>query len=303
MLFAVIASAADHAPPYRSPSFVANHGHRDMYAGLPKPTRVKSPLPHTYLDMTALPASYDIRNMSGKSLATDNRNQHIPQYCGSCWAHAATSALSDRINILRDGKTPFVHLAPQVIVHCATGASNYSGLNVSAGCFGGDTFGAYAYMAEHGVPDESCQNYEAKGDGTQCTPQHICKNCAPGKGCWAVENPPLWYVEEHGVVLGEQNMMAEIAARGPITATIAVTPELDAYTGGVFKDTTGAKGLDHDIEITGWGETGDGEKYWWIRNSWGVYWGEDGWFRLAKGIDNLGVESQECSWATPKKTW
>ena len=28
-----------------------------------------------------------------------------------------------------------------------------------------------------------------------------------------------------------------------------------------------------------------------------------GWFRLAKGVDNLGVESQECSWATPKKTW
>ena len=82
-----------------------------------------------------------------------------------------------------------------------------------------------------------------------------------------------------------------------------MTPELDSYTGGVFRDTTGAKGLDHDIEITGWGETGDGEKYWWIRNSWGVYWGEDGWFRLAKGIDNLGVESQECSWATPKKTW
>ena len=80
MLFAVF--AADHAPPFRSPSFVANHGHRDMYAGLPKPTLVKSPLPHTYLDMTALPASYDIRNMSGKSLATDNRNQHIPQYCG-----------------------------------------------------------------------------------------------------------------------------------------------------------------------------------------------------------------------------
>ena len=49
----------------------------------------------------------------------------------------------------------------------------------------------------------------------------------------------------HGVVLGEKNMMAEIAARGPITATIAVTPELDAYKGGVFKDTTGAKGLVH----------------------------------------------------------
>ena len=57
------------------------------------------------------------------------------------------------------------------------------------------------------------------------------------------------------------------------------------------------------MEITGWGETEAGLKFWRIRNSWGVYWGEQGWFRLAKGIDNLGVESQECSWATPKKTW
>ena len=282
----------------------SNHGHRDMYPGyFAKPSIVVSPLPHTYVNMTALPASFDIRNIGGRSLATDNRNQHIPQYCGSCWAHAATSALSDRINILRGGATPFVHLSPQVIVHCATGASNYSGLNHSAGCHGGDTAAAYAYMAEAGVPDESCSNYQAVGDGTECTPINICRNCAPGKGCWAVKDPPLWYVEEHGVVMGEDNMRAEIWARGPITTTIAVTPELEAYTGGVFADATGKKGLDHDVEIAGWGETADGEKYWHIRNSWGVYWGEQGWLRLARGIDNLGVESQECSWATPKKTW
>ncbi len=66
--------------------------------------------------------------------------------------------------------------------------------------------------------------------GTQCTPANICRNCAPGKGCWAVEHPPLYFVEEHGVVLGEANMMAEIAARGPITATIAVTEvQADVY--------------------------------------------------------------------------
>jgi cathepsin X len=208
-----------------------NHGHRDMYPGWhTKPSVVISPLPHTYINASTLPKSWDIRNLNGKSLATDNRNQHIPQYCGSCWAHgtrvrasnvrscagavlagvgaffwrrdiiaAATSALSDRINILRGGATPFVHLAPQVIVNCATGASNFSGMNASHGCNGGDTFGAYAYMAAAGVPDESCQNYEATGDGTQCTPANICRNCAPGKGCWAVEHPPLYYVEEHGL--------------------------------------------------------------------------------------------------------
>ena len=30
----------------------------------------------------------------------------------------------------------------------------------------------------------------------------------------------------------------------------------------------------------------------------------EGWFRLApRGKDPLGIESQECSWATPKVTW
>jgi hypothetical protein len=55
----------------------ANHGHRTMPG--PRPSIVRSPLPHTYIKAEALPASYDIRSMGGRSLATDNRNQHIPQ--------------------------------------------------------------------------------------------------------------------------------------------------------------------------------------------------------------------------------
>lgn len=282
--------------------FATNHGHRNI-GSTPKSSIVKSPLPHTYLKPSDLPASYDIRSLNGKSLATDNRNQHIPQYCGSCWAHAATSALSDRINILRDGATPFVHLAPQVLVNCVTDASPQSGMNHSAGCFGGDTTAAFAWIAQNGIPDESCQNYLAKGDGKECTPINVCRNCAPGKGCWAVDKPPLWYVEEHGQVFGVDHIMAEIAARGPVTCTIAVPQALEDYTSGVFNDTTGAKGLDHDIEVTGYGTDTDGTPYWHIRNSWGVYWGEQGWFRLVRGVDNLGIESQECSWATPKITW
>jgi len=160
----------------------ANHGH--LVSPGPRPSLVKSPLPHEWMDMAALPAAYDIRAMGGRSLATDNRNQHIPQYCGSCWAHAATSSLSDRINILRGGATPFVHLAPQVLVNCVTG-------NHSHGCHGGDTSAAFAYMAAAGVPDESCQNYEATGDGKECTPLNICRTCAPGKGCTPVIEPQL----------------------------------------------------------------------------------------------------------------
>lgn len=38
--------------------------------------------------------------------------------------------------------------------------------------------------------------------------------------------------------------------------------------------------------------------YWVLRNSWGTYWGETGWMRIARGINALGVESG-CNWATP----
>ena len=50
---------------------------------------------------------------------------------------------------------------------------------------------------DKGIPDESCMNYEAMGDGKECTAINICRTCAPGKaGCWAIEDPPLWYAVE-----------------------------------------------------------------------------------------------------------
>lgn len=96
-------------------------------------------------------------------------------------------------------------------------------------------------------------------------------------------------------------MMNEIFQNGPITCAIAVTEALVNYTGGVFKDETGRKDLDHDISVVGWGVDGN-QSYWIVRNSWGTYWGEGGLFRLVRGEDNLGIEST-CSWANPRDTW
>lgn len=39
-----------------------------------------------------------------------------------------------------------------------------------------------------------------------------------------------------------------------------------------------------------------------MRNSWGTHFGESGFFRVVRGINNIGIES-ECAWATPRDTW
>merc|ERR1712070_886253 len=70
------------------------------------------------------------------------------------------------------------------------------------------------------------------------------------------------------------------------------------HKNGVFKDTTGDTHPRHATSLLGWGQTKDGSKYWGGRNSWGSYWGENGYFKIAKGINNLGIEA-ECSWGVP----
>ena len=60
-----------------------------------------SPLPKDTVRTEDLPASFTWCDNNGTSYCTMNRNQHIPQYCGSCWAHGAVSALGDRIKIAR----------------------------------------------------------------------------------------------------------------------------------------------------------------------------------------------------------
>lgn len=261
----------------------------------PKPRHVRSVQPFEYLRAADLPDSWDWRNINGTNFVTITRNQHVPQYCGSCWAHGTSSALADRIRILRNGAWPDIQLSPQMLVNC-----------VPDGCDGGDPTSAYDYIRQHGIVDETCAPYTATGTGNQCTAINICKNCEPdfvhpAAKCSAVNNPKLYYVDEHDSISGEHAMMAEIYARGPIACGISVTDELEQYTGGIFDDKTGAEGINHEISVVGWGVE-NGTKYWIMRNSWGTYWGEAGYARIIRGVNNIDIESA-CDWATPKKTW
>merc|ERR1711959_367417 len=291
-----------------SPASVDEDGIPNHYQAVRHEDRnmVKSPLPHETMDLLDLPTAFDWRNVDGKSYCSVPRNQHIPQYCGACWAFASLSAVSDRIKIMRQDKWPEIVLSPQHMLSCGSAGS----------CFGGNHFLAYKWLTEAGNVDETCAPYQAIDHTTprknawgktvhdhHCTPERVCKDCKHGGGCYAVKNPTKYTISEYGQVKGEDNIKAEIKARGPVACGVAVTDSfMKHYKGGIFEDMTGEKKIRHVVSLLGWGVAEDGTKHWIGRNSWGTYWGENGFFKIVRGKNNLRIED-ECAWAVPEKNW
>lgn len=250
---------------------------------------------------SALPESFSWGDINGTSYLSPIRNQHIPVYCGSCWAMGSTSALSDRFNIMRgEGFSPSMYLSVQNVISCGNEAES------CGSCNGGDDLPVYRYAANEGIPDETCNNYRAENEN--CISETYgseCYTCSPGKaGCYGVDTYKRAYVGEYGSCSGYDKMKAELYARGPISCGIDANEAMEEYTGGIFS--SAGSSINHIISLYGWGVDADtGDEYWLLRNSWGEPWGEEGTMRIVTsentgpaGTDNLAVE-RSCAFAVP----
>jgi len=265
-----------------------------------KGNHTTSPLPHEYVKTEDVPNSLDWCNKDGVNYCTMSRNQHIPQYCGSCWAHGSVSALGDRVKIARGGKGIDINVAVQHILNCG---------NVGS-CHGGSVDGPYQWLqgisksTGTGISYETSNPYMAcssesdqglcPGGKWDCTAINIARTCStfPPQGtCTGLSHYPNVTISEYGSISGADAMQKEIMERGPISCGIDAGPILK-YTGGIY--TGEGEGVDHVISVTGWGADPAGGNYWWVRNSWGEFWGEMGYIRVKFG--SLLVE-QQCSWA------
>ena len=287
--------------------FIANaknrqhKGCRISYASFENGPVIKSPLPSEVIPNEALPKEWDWRNVNGTNYLSWTINQHIPVYCGSCWAQGPLSAMADRFIIANPKKFANIAFSPQAIINCRAGGS----------CEGGNPAGVYEFARRIGVPEMTCQVYEARDNGPvdDCSKPHIdvCRDCTwpPPKlgelgNCWAKKQFKRYFVEEFGMVSGATNMKKEIWKRGPIGCGIDVTPKFELYDGGIYSERNSRPEINHELSIVGWGVDPDTQQEYWIgRNSWGTYWGEYGFFRIAMYGNNLGIETN-CIWATPK---
>jgi len=267
-----------------------------------------SPLPISYIDAQDLPQSFDWGNVGGVSYLTSSLNQHLPQWCGSCWAHGSLSALADRIKIARGAKRVDINLSIQYILNC--------GHDVAGSCYGGSATGLYEFIKKHTgfVPYDTCMPYLACSSDlqngicehvdTSCSKLNTCRTCSRIQ-CQEIDTFPNATVAEYGAIKRGADAVvdaikAEVFVRGPVAASINGKP-LHTYQGGVFNDTNASNDTTHIVSIVGWGvDKQTGIEYWRARNSWGQYWGESlGFFRIGPiGKNVLGIES-EVVWATP----
>jgi cathepsin X len=251
-----------------------------------------------------LPKSFSWSNVDGINYLTKNLNQHIPVYCGSCWAHGSVSALADRIKIMRKAAYPDINLSIQFILNCQMGGS----------CNGGDHLAAYKAIRDYGsIPYEDCMVYQAcSSDSSEtgcqnkqnfdCSPVNICRTCDTfsnkGGQCSPIKYYPNATISSFGAVRDSTNMMDEIYKNGPIACGINAEVIVD-YKSGILDVPNKPKFVNHIISVVGWGYDGStGKQYWNIRNSWGSYWGELGFMRLVLGGNQLGIE-KNCAFAIP----
>merc|ERR1719162_1344639 len=244
--------------------------------------------------------------------------------CGCCWAFAAAEAASDRLCIASKGAFA-VPLSAQDVCFCAS----------EDGCGGGDITSPWEFIKKGAVTGGEYKGTGSLGEGF-CSDFSLphCHHHGPqgsdpypaegAPGCPSASSPQcptscaasakaphndfesdkIGFEGEVLQVSGADNIARAIMEGGPVETAFSVYSDFANYTDGIYHHTEGSQLGGHAVRIVGWGVE-DGEKYWKVANSWNPHWGEKGYFRIRRGINDCGIEdmvtasSATAKWGKP----
>jgi len=183
--------------------------------------------------------------------------------CGSCWAFSAVSAI-ESANFLQKSLKVVPTYSEQQLVDC-TGKS--FGNN---GCNGGNTDNAFTYVIDFPLQTEDDYPYRGKE-----------KTCRHGTGSGTVTD--FTDVEQNSV----SQLKAAINKQPVSIAVEAHRPVFQFYMGGVITSKSCGQKLNHGVVAVGYDKDFNGQEFFYVRNSWGEDWGENGYLKISTSSDNI----------------
>ncbi|KAM4877818.1 procathepsin L-like [Thomomys bottae] len=231
----------------------------------------------------ALPASVDWRE---KGYVTPVKYQGN---CNACWAFCANGALEGQM-FKKTGK--LVSLSEQNLVDCSRPPNG--------GCKGGRHDWALQYVQDKGgLNSQESYPYEggslAFSDSGECGTHMV--NIQDGRCRYKPENSVANVSGIVRVPASEEALMRAVATVGPIA--VALHARLDSfllYKRGIYYDPKcSSTFMTHCAVVVGYGfegEESEHNKYWLVKNSWGHWWGMNGYIKIARGRNNqCGIAS------------
>jgi len=228
-----------------------------------------APFPNAFL--TEVPSSWD---WCKKGAVSPVKNQFEPHSCGACWAFSAVAGIESRYAM--DGNK-VQSFSAQNVVDCT--------LNGTDTCSeGGEMHDGVMQVAvdqKGAINTEKQYPYNGYSKGV----------CHFNQGT-AVETNVTGY---SNVTVGDETALAQAVYNGGVVPA-GINSDADAfmfYSGGILdipkgKCSAKPQDLDHGVAIVGWGMDGSKE-YWLVKNSYGPYWGEKGYFRIVRGRNSCGI--------------
>jgi len=249
----------------------------------------------------SLPATVDWRGTGADSPVKDQA------MCGSCWAFGTVGALEAAV-FRETGKQ--ILLSEQQLVDCAWSPKSYKGKSPNAGCYGGYQTTAFDWYFARGSA-ASQESYPYRGVNNFCdtsVSDAVAFDKANGDDDFddgddgfnskklkkLKSSTRTKYVWVGG---GAQGLREALLTKGPMTVSVdASSEDFTLYSSGIYNNSkceTKLSRLDHAVLISGYGEDPvTKQRFYIVKNTWSVRWGEEGYVRIAVRPDDCGISSQ-----------
>ena len=238
-----------------------------------------------------LPEAYDVRDHYKCDSFYDIRDQ---RGCGGCWAFATSEVISDRYCINSKGKNQLLFSEMELLTCC----KNTSDSPI-AGCDGGDEQLAFHYWIKTGLPTKSCKEF-LFGENETVEPYSNKLKCLTKCSNTNINIERYKGSFQSFISGGEEEIKREIYFNGPVTAAFNATVDFQNYwiytlpkdPNATFEGKCSTGKVNHSVKIIGWGKNETtNQKYWLCVNSWGKSGANKGIFRIIRGKNNCGIES------------